>query len=140
MKAYSLDFRQKIIEVYEQECPSQRELAKRFRVATSFIIKLLKQYRDGDIAPKAHGGGSPAKLAAHEALIVELVEANNHATLDELCDQVAERVEVRVSRATMGRTVQQLNLTRKKNVSRDRTGQRARAASPSRVLATHGGR
>lgn len=44
MKAYSIDLRQKIIEVYENEKISQRQLAKRFRVALSFIIKLIKQY------------------------------------------------------------------------------------------------
>ena len=44
MKAYSLDLRQKIIDVYEQEEISQRQLAKRFRVALSFIVKLLRQY------------------------------------------------------------------------------------------------
>ncbi len=33
MKAYSLDLRQKIIETYETENISQRQLAKRFRVA-----------------------------------------------------------------------------------------------------------
>ena len=35
MKPYSLDLRQKIIETYEQEAISQRNLAKRFRVALS---------------------------------------------------------------------------------------------------------
>ena len=45
MKAYSLDFRQKIIDVYNKEKISQRQLAKRFDVALSFIYKLLKQYR-----------------------------------------------------------------------------------------------
>jgi transposase len=37
MKAYFTDFRQKILEVYENEQISQRQLAKRFRVALSFI-------------------------------------------------------------------------------------------------------
>ncbi|QFS42790.1 transcriptional regulator [Nostoc sphaeroides CCNUC1] len=46
MKPYSLDLRKKIIETYEQEQISQRKLAKRFRVALSFIYKLLKQYRE----------------------------------------------------------------------------------------------
>lgn len=46
MKAYSLDFRQKIIHVYENEKSSQRQLAQRFCVALSFIQKLLKQYRE----------------------------------------------------------------------------------------------
>ncbi|NJR67436.1 MAG: IS630 family transposase, partial [Synechococcales cyanobacterium CRU_2_2] len=33
MKSYSLDLRQKVIETYENEPISQRQLAKRFRVA-----------------------------------------------------------------------------------------------------------
>ena len=36
MKAYSLDLRQKIIDVYEQEEISQRQLAKRFSDYHSF--------------------------------------------------------------------------------------------------------
>ena len=54
MKPYSLDLRQKIIETYEQEAISQRNLAKRFRVALSFIYKLLKLYREkGTFEPTA---------------------------------------------------------------------------------------
>lgn len=45
MKAYSLDFRQKIIDTYLEDEISQRQLAERFKVALSFIEKLLKQYR-----------------------------------------------------------------------------------------------
>jgi len=41
MKAYSLDFRQKIIDTYVNDEISQRQLAKRFRVTLSFIQKLL---------------------------------------------------------------------------------------------------
>jgi transposase len=121
MKAYSLDLRQKIINVYQHEQISQRQLAKRFNVATSFIIKLLKQYRQtGSIEPKAHGGGNPAKLSAqYQPLVAELVAANNDATILELCAQFEQRAGMRVSRSTMGRAVQQLKLTVKKNLSSD---------------------
>lgn len=37
MKAYSIDLRQKLIDVYENEEISQRQLAQRFCVALSFI-------------------------------------------------------------------------------------------------------
>jgi len=45
MKPYSIDidFRKKIIEVRDKEGTSIRKLAQRFRVAKSFIQKLLKQ-------------------------------------------------------------------------------------------------
>jgi len=46
MKAYSVDLRQKIIDVYSSDNLSQRQLAQQFRVSLSFIQKLVKQYRE----------------------------------------------------------------------------------------------
>jgi transposase len=125
MKAYSLDFRQKIIQVYEQEKPSQRQLAKRFGVATSFIIKLLKQYRtSGNLAPKPYAGGKMAQLQAAElSLIREWVEADNDITLAELCAKLQQQTQIEVSLATMTRALQKLQLTRKKNISSERKRQ-----------------
>ena len=119
MKPYSIDLRKKIVEVYETEQISQRKLAERFHVALSFIEKLLKQWREtGDLAPKPHGGGTPPKLnGEQEGLVQALIESNNDMTLDELCQEIHQQTQVLVSRSTMGRIVQHLNLTRKKKPS-----------------------
>ena len=95
-----------------------RQLAKRFRVSLTFIESLLKRYRaDGTIEPRAHGGGRPAKLSPEqEGVLATLVEEDNDAILVELCDRLEKRVGVRISRATMGRIVQKLKLTRKKTL------------------------
>lgn len=116
MKAYSLDFRKKIADTYLAGFISQRKLAKRFRVSLSFVEKLLKQLRQtGDIAPKPHGGGHPPKLNPQQlSLLKALVEADNDATLAELCDQFQQQTRIPMSRSTMGRVLQKLNLTRKK--------------------------
>jgi transposase len=116
MKTYSLDFRKKIVDTYFEEDTSQRKIAKRFGVALSFVEKLLKQRRDtGDLAPKPHGGGRTPKLnAAQLALVTALVEADNDATLAELCQQLQEKTTITISRSTMGRILQQLKLTRKR--------------------------
>src|SRR4028119_892854 len=118
MKAYSVDLRQKIIDAYNQQEGSQRQLAKRFRVSLTFIESLLKRYRtDGTVQPRAHGGGQIAKLSPEQqAVLVTLVEEDNDAILVELCDRLEQRVGVRISRATMGRIVQKLKLTRKKKL------------------------
>ncbi len=123
MKAYSVDLRQKIIDAHNQQEGSQRQLAKRFRVSLSFIENLLKRYRlDGTVEARAHGGGRAAKLSVEqETVLVTLVEENNDAILIELCERLEQRVGVRVSRATMGRIVQKLKLTRKKNPTRQST-------------------
>ena len=124
MKAYSVDLRQKIIDAHNQKEGSQRQVAKRFRVSLSFIENLLKRYRtDGTVEPRAHGGGQSAKLSPEqESVIATLVEEDNDAILTELCDRLEQRAGVRVSRATMGRIVQKLKLTQKKNFARNRAG------------------
>jgi transposase len=117
MKAYSVELRQKVIDAHNQQEGSQRQLAKRFRVSLSFVQNLLKRYRsDGTVEPRAHGGGQSAKLSPEqEAVLTTLVEEDNDAILVELCDRLEQHVGVRISRATMGRIVQKLKLTRKKN-------------------------
>ena len=82
MKAYSIEFRRKIIKAHEDESISQRKLARRFGVAPSFIQKLLKQYRETDsCAPKIRTQQTPPKLtSAHLDVLQQLVEAQNDAT------------------------------------------------------------
>ena len=111
MRPYSVDFRQKIIDVWEKEKISIRELAKRFNVAKSFIQKLLKQYQEtGDIRPRPQGGSPPSKLNSEQLVIlVEIIEANRDATLQELSNLLYEKTEIKVSRATLGRIAKKLN-------------------------------
>ena len=106
MQPYSIDFRRKIIEIYEREDISIRKLAQRFSVTKSFVQKLLKQYREtGDITPRVSGGSPPSKLNAEQLVIlVEIIEHNYSATLEELCKLLQEEVGIKVSRSTMGRT------------------------------------
>lgn len=115
MKAYSLDLRQKIIETYENEPISQRQIAERFRVAQSVVTRLLKQYREtGQLAPKPRPGRprtlSPEQLQA----VKDLVSANPDITLGELCQALDEQSGVSVSESTMCRVMKRLNLTSKK--------------------------
>ena len=119
MQPYSIDFRQKIIEVYEQEKISIRNLAQRFRVAKSFVQKLLKQHQQtGDIKPRPQGGNSPPKVQGADLVtLTEIIENNNDATLEELCELLKDQTGIKVSRATMGRISQKLDYTFKKKLS-----------------------
>jgi putative transposase len=82
------------------------------------FASLLRRYRSsGTVKPKPHGGGQSAKLNSEQVdLITTLVEEDNDAILVELCSRLQERTGVKVSRATMGRMTQKLNLTRKKKL------------------------
>jgi transposase len=117
MKPYSLDLRQKIIDTYDEGETSQRELAEQFRVALSFIEKLLKQYREtGSIAPKKRTEQTPTKLNAEQlATLEQLVTDNNDATLSELRNLLYQKTDVLISVATVDRMLKKLNLTVKKN-------------------------
>lgn len=116
MLPYSLDLRQKIVDTYTDGNLSQRQIAKQFRVAYSFVRKLIKQHREtGDINPKQRIEQTPTKLSAVQINILKLiVEANNDATLAELCDLLEQKVGIRISITTMFRMVEKLNFTLKK--------------------------
>ena len=116
MKPYSIDFRKKILKVFQEENLSIRQLAQRFGVAKSFIQKLLKQQQEtGDIRPLPQGRGPSPKLnQEHLVNLIEILENQNDVTLEELCHLLEEKTKVRVSRATMGRVIQTLNYSFKK--------------------------
>jgi transposase len=118
MKAYSNDFRQKIVETNWKELESIQQTADRFHVSYSFVWKLLNRYGEiGLVSRKPHGGGAKPKLNTQQlAVVTQLVEQDNDATLEELVTQLQEKIGVKVSRATMGRVVQKLKLTRKKKL------------------------
>lgn len=122
MKAYSLDLRQKIIDTYFEGGISQRQLAKRFRVALSFVEKLLKQYREvGNIAAKVRIQQTPTKLNAQQlSILKQTVEANKDATLNELCSHLEQKTGVHVGQTTMDRMLRMMNIKVKKNTARQR--------------------
>lgn len=120
MKAYSLDFRQKILDTYLEGGISQRQLAKRFCVTLSFIEKLLKQAREtGSIAPKVRTQQTPPKLNSQQFnVLVEIVEAKNDATLSEIREQLKEKTGITIGISTVDRMLQKMEITLKKNIAR----------------------
>lgn len=119
MKPYSLDLRQKILDIYLAGGISQRQLAERFSVTLSFVEKLLKQHRDtGNIAPKVRTQQTPTKLNQEQLdILAQLVAENNDATLAELRELLQKATNVLIGRSTVDRMLTKLNLTRKKKRS-----------------------
>lgn len=116
MKPYSVDLRQKIIDVYNEGNISQRQLARQFRVALSFIQKLVKQYKEmGNVAPKVRRQQTSIKLTDEQLeLLRNLVEENQQATLQELKTELAFRTGVTISISTVHRMLRRLNISRQK--------------------------
>jgi transposase len=119
MKAYSIDFRQKILDTYHAEPISQKAIAKRFSVALSFVQKLLKQYRETkNITPRTDRCGVKGKLNAEQLLILaQLIEASDDATLEELRYLLYGIIGFSVSISTIGRMIKLLDITAFKKLS-----------------------
>ena len=116
MKAYSLDLRQKIIDTYLGGKISQRQMAKRFGVALSFVEKLLKKYREtGNIAPKVRQQQTPRKLNQEQLnVLAAIVSEHNDATLEELRILLKQQTGVLIGRSTLDRMLGLLEITLKK--------------------------
>ena len=64
----------------------------------------------GDIRPRPQWGSPPSKLNSEQLVIlVDIIEANRDATLQELSNLLYEKTEIKVSRATLGRITKKLN-------------------------------
>jgi transposase len=137
MKPYSLDLRQKILDIYLAGGISQRQLAERFSVALSFVEKLLKQHREtGNIAPKVRTQQTPTKLNQEQLdILAQLVAENNDATLEELRELLQKATNVLIGRSTVDRMLTKLNLTRKKNAPSRQKGNRTGPTTARLLLA-----
>jgi transposase len=79
------------------------------------VQELLQRYRQtGSVEPRPHGGGKPGKVRQHLALIEQLHGQQPDASLAERCEHLAVTGQVRVSRMTMSRALDRLQLTRQK--------------------------
>ena len=141
MKPYSLDLRQRVVQAYENKEGSLRSIARRFKVSLNTVLAWVQQFRQtGSVAPKPHGGGAIPRIDAQgQEKVRQLVTEQSDATLQELCARYEQRQGVRVSQATMCRTLQKLKLSRKKKTFRaseqDRPQiQAARAAFQTEML------
>ncbi|HEY9845359.1 MAG TPA: hypothetical protein V6D03_04100 [Candidatus Caenarcaniphilales bacterium] len=115
--AYSTDLRCRVIEAWQNQEGSQRQLAQRFKVSLSFVRNLLRHYRQtGQVQAKQRGGHLRPVINGERMQVVQrLLEEQNDALLSELCERFAARTGVLVSVPTMHRAVQRLRLSYKKN-------------------------
>lgn len=123
MKAYSSDLRQKIVDLSRQGKGSVRQLAQRFTVSPDFVQRLLQwERKTGSVAPKSSPRGPKARLTEqHHLVLIQLVEADNDATLQQLAERLQEATGVRVSGSTISRTLKQIGLSRKKKYQGQRS-------------------
>ena len=101
-----------------------REVAARFGVSASYVVKARQRLRDqGDAAARPRRNRVPPRLAGHEDALRAEVARRPSATCSELRAWAAQR-GVAVSRTAVWRALARMGLTLKKS----RSGRRSRTA------------
>lgn len=108
---YSVDLRARVLKDYDEGIRPVN-LARRYRVARSWIYKLLEQRRKiGHIEPLRGNKGRKPKLKSHHDQLRRLVAQCPDATLEEL----RLKLDVKVGLSTLWRALDALKLTLKKS-------------------------
>jgi transposase len=126
MKPYSNDLRRALVAAYENNDYSQRTVADLFGVSPATVRNILRRKRETGMPDlKPRGGGKTATLGQPvRDRVRQLLAKRNDLTLAELCDQIAQEYQQRVSVPTMCRVVHRLGLRRKKRRSTRRNATR----------------
>jgi transposase len=114
--AYSQKKRQQILQAVDQDMP-RAEITKLFQVSYSTIHRYLKRrHETGDVTSKPIPGRTPRKGAALRVGLREQLEAYPDITLEERCLLWEAEHGVKVSMATVSRTIRRLGWIHKREL------------------------
>lgn len=123
-KAYSLDLRERVARFVDGG-HSRHAGAARFNVSVSFVVNLMRAYREtGRLEPKPGGGRRHAKLEPHRAFLLRRVMEKDDITMPELAADLDAATGTRADPASLSRWLIRNGYRFKKNAA----GQRARSA------------
>ena len=115
MKTYSVDFRERALALVERG-RGVAEVAGLLGIGAATLKRWRRRRREtGSAAPKPKPGRPPRIDPARHPDLTAQVRATPDATLPEHCDAWAAATGVRVSAATMCRTLRKLGLPLKKS-------------------------
>jgi transposase len=124
-RAYSGDLRRRVVAAALEGGQSREVVARRFAVGRSSVYRWVETAQtEGRLeARPMRGGPRPMIRDETEAALKDMVKSDNHLTLAEYRDRLADRTEMRVHPWTVGRALRRLGLTRKKeDLACDRAG------------------
>lgn len=119
MNPYSNDLRRRIVEAYESGEYTQAEVAELFNVSLASVKTFLRRHRETgspDALPHA-GGRKPSLTEKARQFVQAAVEQDNDLTLDDLRRRLKAKHKKLISRPTLCRLLQALDLPRKKSRS-----------------------
>jgi transposase len=108
MRAYSKDLRLKVLDAVDGGMPRE-EVARIFGISLPSIKRWLKRRREtGEVDPKPISGPPAIKGAMLEEWLPAHLRSNPDLTLEEHCVAFEEEHGVKVSTATMSRSISRL--------------------------------
>jgi transposase len=108
-----------VVTAVEEGGLSIPEAARIFQVGLTFIKKMLRLHRAGQALEPRHGGGPVPLLQEQERpLLRQELKAHPDATLEELQQVLVTKGHTTASLSTISRSLQVLNLPRKKKSHR----------------------
>lgn len=115
---YSVDFRKKVIAIYAKK-KSLRKTAELLDVSYKFVQNLVKRWKtDGTLEPKPHGGGNPPRIQdVHIPFLISMIDDENDLSLEEMCDRLHEKFNLKIAPSTLCETLSRLKISRKKKLS-----------------------
>lgn len=128
MNAYSLDLRQRVIDLVLSGLSSP-QVADLLGISLSTVKRYVRQYRtQGDLTPRPRTGRPPVKAAALDAGVAAQLAAQPAATLAEHCRQWQTDTGMAVSISTMRRAICRARWTVKKSPPSPVSATRSRAS------------
>ena len=120
-KPYSLDLHERVVR-YVDAGHSRHAAAAHFGVSVSFVVILMRNYREsGSLAPKPGGGRRHSKLDPHRAFLLGRVAEKDDLTMPELAAELAGATGVQVAPASLSRWLIRNGYSFKKNAAGRRT-------------------
>ncbi len=131
MNTLSIDLRERILSSYDMGDGTRQEVADWYDISLGMVKKLLAQRkRTGDIAPRhAYSGRKPYLTEQRKRSVKNIIEKRPDITLEE----IRQALSLRCSLPAIHYALQDLNLTLKKNPSRQRAKARRRCKSQKAV-------
>lgn len=119
MRPLSLDLRSRIVAAID-DGETVSDVAARYRVSRQTVYTLRRAQANGTLAPKKHPGNpTPRKLDADAiAALRSWLAEKNDMTLKQIQERMKSECHVTVSRKSIWKRMQALNLTCKKNDTR----------------------
>lgn len=112
--AYSLDFR-RAVAAHVEKGFSCSQTAQLFGTSRSFVIKLMRRYREtGGLSPRPCGGARHSKLTVFQDEIIGWIEAHPSLTLDQMSERLLAIHGVKASTSGLSDMLRRAGYTYKK--------------------------